>query len=60
MQQLEELVSAIRQKLSKEDRRLLRAVYTPCDEAVYDQMFDRVLDRLKSELDPAVGERRGA
>ncbi len=56
--QLEELVSAVRHQLSKEDLRLLRAAYEPAPETAYDEMFDRVVERLKSKIDPAAANGR--
>lgn len=49
MTELNHLTRAVRENLSKEDRRLLRAVYCPPDLDEYDDLFDRVLERLKSE-----------
>ena len=58
--QLEELVSAVRHQLSKEDRRLLRAIYEPEPETAYDALFDRVVERLKSELEGAPADRQSS
>ena len=55
--QLDHLVSAVRHQLSEEDRRLLRAACTPSREEAYDELFDRVLERLKGQLDANVTER---
>ena len=47
MSELHHLVRAVRENLSPEDRRLLRAAYRPYDPAGYDTLFDRVLERLR-------------
>ena len=49
--QLDHLVSAVRHQLSEEDRRLLRAACTPSREEAYDEAFDRVLERLRGQLE---------
>lgn len=48
MSDLSHLVKAVRENLSKEDRRLLRAAYQPPDPEGYDILFDRVIERLRS------------
>jgi cation transport regulator ChaB len=58
--QIEELVSAVRHQLSKEDRRLLRTLYEPALETAYDELFDRVVERLKPQLASAIADRHTA
>ena len=52
MSELNHLVKAVRENLSKEDRRLLHIVYGPPDPDRYDGLFDRVLEQLKSKETP--------
>lgn len=50
MRELDHLIKAVRERLSNEDRRLLRAVYCPPDPHQYDVLFDQLLEKLKNEV----------
>lgn len=60
MNELSNLVDAVREHLSEEDRVLLRSVYFPASPERYDELFDRVVDRLKGDRssEPASRARR--
>lgn len=49
MNELKHLVEAVRERLSEDDRQLLRSVYFPASPKTYDNLFDRTLERLKAD-----------